>query len=114
VLHCYLLDLQDDAALIEAYQEWHRPGRVPEDVLKSIRDSGVQQMEIYRLADRLVMIMKTDSAFDPSAKAAADAANPAVAAWEAFMAPFQKPLPMATDGEKWLRANRIFDLEDHH
>ena len=47
--------------------------------------AGIETMEIYRTGNRLVMIMETAAGFDPERKAAADAANPAVQAWEAMM-----------------------------
>ena len=106
-----LLDLKDDPALIAAYEEWHRPGRVPQPVLESIRAAGIIGMEIYRSGNRLAMVMETGPDFDPAAKAAADAADPDVVAWETLMSQYQQPLPWAEPGEKWLAAERIFTLE---
>jgi len=34
--------------------------------------------------------------------------------WEAYMATFQRALPDAAPGEKWLPMRRIFALADHH
>jgi L-rhamnose mutarotase len=42
------LDLVDDAKLIQEYEEWHRPGRTPQPIIRSILESGIQNMEIYR------------------------------------------------------------------
>jgi L-rhamnose mutarotase len=106
-----LLDLKDDPALIAAYEDWHRPGKVPQSVLDSIRAAGIIGMEIYRIGNRLAMVMETGPDFDPAAKAAADAADPEIIAWEALMSQFQQPLPWAEPGEKWLAAERIFALE---
>jgi L-rhamnose mutarotase len=108
-----LLDLKDDPELIERYRAWHRPGAVPPEVLASIRASGVVEMEIFQLGNRLVMLMTCDERFEPDAKSAADAADPAVQAWETLMLQFQKPLPFARPGEKWLEAAPIFRLTDH-
>ncbi|MDB5438386.1 MAG: L-rhamnose mutarotase [Caulobacteraceae bacterium] len=110
--HCLFLDLVDDAELIAAYRHWHRPGGIPEEVAAAIRAAGIEEMEIFQRDDRLVMIMRTAPGFDPAAKAAADAANPAVVAWERLMDRFQKPLPSARHGEKWLSATRIFALSE--
>lgn len=111
--HVFLLDLKEDPVLIERYKAWHRPGAVPPKVLASIRAAGVQSMEIFQLGDRLVMLVTVDETYSPEAKAASDAADPAVRAWETLMSEFQKPLPMAGPGEKWLEASRIFRLADH-
>lgn len=109
---CFALDLQDDAALIAEYEEWHRPGKVWPEIIESIRQSGIREMEIFRVADRLFMVMDVSEDFSPENKAAADAANPRVQAWEALMWKFQKPLAHAQAGEKWLPARRIFKLSD--
>lgn len=105
---CLALDLEDDAALMAAYVEHHR--RVWPEVLESIRAGGVTGMEIYKVEDRLFMIMETDGSFSFERMRAMDAANPAVLRWEALMAGFQKALPGTAAGEKWRRMELIFDL----
>jgi L-rhamnose mutarotase len=73
---------------------------------------GIEEMEIYRSGNRLVMVMDTTEDFDPGAKAAADAVNPDVIAWEELMDRFQQPLSWAPAGTKWLEADRIFALSE--
>ena len=107
-----ILDLKDDSALIAAYEAHHRPGAVPEAIVSSIRASGIDEMEIYRSGNRLVMIMDTSDRFDPRAKAAADAADPAVIAWEELMDRYQQRIPWAPPATKWLEAERIFVLSE--
>ena len=107
-----ILDLKDDPALIAAYEAHHGPGAVPEAIVRSIRAAGIEEMEIHRSGNRLVMVMETGSGFDPEAKAAADAADPAVIAWEELMDRYQQRLPWAPAGTKWLEATRIFALSD--
>ena len=107
-----ILDLKDDAELIAAYEAYHRPGGVPEAILHSIRASGIEEMQIFRSGNRLVMLMETGPGFDPQAKAAADAADPAVIAWEELMDRYQQRLPWAPAGVKWLEADRIFALSE--
>lgn len=111
--HVLILDLKDDPDLIARYEAYHRPGGVPDAVLSSIRDAGISEMEIHRSGNRLVMLMETTAAFDPKAKAAADAADPAVVAWEALMDAYQQRLPWAPADVKWLEAERIFALSQH-
>jgi L-rhamnose mutarotase len=110
--HCLVLDLKDDPALIARYRAWHAPGAPPPGVLAAIRRAGVEQMEIHLSGNRLFMIMETGPGFSFEAKAASDAADPVVQAWEAQMAEFQQPAPWARPGEKWVLAERIFDLSE--
>jgi L-rhamnose mutarotase len=68
-------------------------------------------MEIYRTGNRLFMILKVSSEFSFENKAALDQASPKVQEWETLMSQFQKPLPWAKPGEKWLLMDRVFKLE---
>lgn len=110
--HVLLLDLHDDPDAIARYEDWHRVGAVPSAVVAGIRGSGVTAMDIYRTGDRLAMVMETGPGFDPAARAAADRADPDVAAWERLMDGFQRPLPWAAADAKWTEAARIFSLAD--
>jgi L-rhamnose mutarotase len=108
--YCFALDLQDDAALIERYKVWHQPGQVPAAIVASIRDADIRSLEIWQAGDRMFMIMETGPEFSAGAKATEDAASEDVQAWERLMWEFQKPLPFAKAGEKWVEMTRIFDL----
>lgn len=110
--HCLALDLVDDAEVIARYEAWHAPGAVPAAVTRSIRDADILDMEIWRVHDRLFMIMETGPGFSPEAKAAADMASEDVQAWERLMWDFQKPLPQAAQGEKWVAMRRIYALSE--
>jgi L-rhamnose mutarotase len=107
--YCLTLDLKDDPALIAEYRK-HHDGIWPE-IIKSIKDSGIEAMEIYLLGARMFMIMEVNESFSFGAKTAADRANPKVQEWEQLMWNFQQALPQAKPGEKWLLMERIFRLE---
>ena len=107
-----ILDLKDDPELIAAYEAYHRPGGAPGPIVRSIQASGIEEMEIFRCGNRLVMLMETGPGFDPQAKAAADAADPDVSAWEKLMDLYQQRLPWAPPGVKWLEAERIYALSE--
>ena len=70
--HCLALDLKDDDALIAKYEEYH--ARVWPEVLDSLSNSGINHMEIYRVGNRLFMIIEVedDFSFDRKAKQDAD------------------------------------------
>jgi len=104
--YCLALDLKNDQSLINEYEEYHR--NVWPEVKKSLTDSGIVNMEIYRLTNRLFMIMETDDEFTFERKAKMDAANPKVQEWEQLMGKFQSPFPFAKPGEKWLLMDKIF------
>jgi L-rhamnose mutarotase len=109
---CFALDLKDDPALIARYRQWHAPGGPPAAVNRSIRAAGIESLEIWLTGNRLFMIMETGPGFSLEAKAAADAADPDVQAWEALMWEFQQALPWAAPGEKWVAAERIYALSE--
>jgi L-rhamnose mutarotase len=106
---CLTLDLQDDPALIREYQRYHE--KIWPEITASIRDAGIGDMEIYLLGTRMFMIMEVSEDFSFEKKAAADAGNARVQEWEQLMWRFQKALPEAKAGEKWLLMQRIFKLE---
>ncbi|KQM89566.1 hypothetical protein ASE90_18195 [Sphingomonas sp. Leaf67] len=110
---CLALDLVDDAALIAEYEHWHRVGNTDPAVTRSIRDAGIADMQIWRAGNRLFMVIEAEEHYDPAAKAAADAANPAVVAWVAKMLRFQQPIPAAGPDGSWYPMDRIFTLGDH-
>jgi len=109
---CLALDLVDDAAAIAAYEDWHRPGNVPADVVASIRNAGIEEMEIFRTGNRLVMIIDASDDFSFDRKAAMDAADSAVIDWEKRMLEYQRPRSNAEGAEKWELMRSIYRLTD--
>ena len=58
------------------------------------------------------MIIEADESFSFEKKSAMDASNPKVQEWGNLMWTFQKPLPWAKPGEKWLVMEQIFSLPE--
>ena len=106
---CLTLDLQDDPNLIAEYKQYHE--KIWPEITKSIKDAGVLNLEIYLRGTRMFMILEVDESFSFEKKADADQKNPKVQEWEELMWKFQKALPDARPGEKWLPMERIFTLE---
>lgn len=106
--HCLALDLKDDPKLIMEYEAYHK--KVWPEILKSIRDAGIGQLEIYRTGNRLFMIMEVKDGFSFEKKTFMDSTNPKVQEWEALMWNYQQALPLAKPGEKWVLMEKIFKL----
>lgn len=106
---CLTLDLKNDPRLIAEYKRYHE--KIWPEITRSIKDSGIENMEIYLLGTRLFMIMDVNDLFSFDDKRKADQLNPRVQEWEQLMWKFQQALPEAKPGEKWLLMERIFSLE---
>ena len=106
--YCLALDLKNDDALIAEYEEYHRA--VWPEIIKSIKDAGIEQMEIYRTGNRLFMIMEVNDDFSFEKKAISDAADDKVQQWEQLMWKYQQSLPMSKPGEKWIPMKKIFEI----
>jgi L-rhamnose mutarotase len=105
---CLALDLKNDDALIAAYEKYHVD--VWPEIVESIKVSGILDMEIYRIENRLFMIMETTDAFSFDKKNEMDKENAKVQQWEELMWHFQQSLPTAKPDEKWMSMKKIFEL----
>ncbi|MDO7085512.1 L-rhamnose mutarotase [Pseudocolwellia sp. AS88] len=110
IRHCFALDLKDTPELIAEYKRFHRPDGVWPEIIESIKGAGIEQLEIYLIANRLFMIMDVNEKFSFAAKEKADLNNEKVVAWEELMWTFQQKLPWAKGNEKWLLMENIFTL----
>lgn len=108
--YCLTLDLKNDPQLISEYEAYHKA--VWPEILRSIRNSGIIDMQIYRYENRLFMIMEVNDQFSFEKKSEADRLNEKVQEWEDLMWKYQQRLPGARPGEKWILMNRIFSLEE--
>lgn len=106
--YCLALDLKNDETLIAEYEKQHQA--VWPEIVDSIKDSRIIKLEIYRVFNRLFMIMETEESFSFDKKNAMDSANPKVQEWEDLMWKYQQALPEAKPGEKWVLMNKIFEL----
>ena len=104
------LDLKNDAELIQQYEEIHK--EVWPEIISSIKESGIENMEIYRYETRLFMIMDVNDNFSFEKKNEMDKQNEKVQQWEKLMWRYQQPLPGSAEGEKWKLMNTIFELKN--
>jgi len=105
---CLALDLKEDQKLIEEYKKLHQ--NVWPEIIKSIKDSGINVLDIYCSGNRLFMIIEADADFTFDKKSQMDADNEKVQEWETLMWKFQQALPWAKPGEKWVVMEKIFGL----
>ncbi len=101
-------DLKNDPQLITEYKAWHQ--NVWPEIIKSIKDAGIEVLDIYCIENRLFMIIEANADFSFEKKSAMDAGNAKVQEWEELMWKFQQALPWAKPGEKWMLMEKIFDL----
>jgi L-rhamnose mutarotase len=77
------------------------------EVIAHIRSTGVTDMEIWCMGNRLIMIMTVAEDFPR------DVPEPSrVTDWEKLMDSFQQRFPGAPADEKWTAMTRIFALEE--
>jgi L-rhamnose mutarotase len=58
---CLTLDLKDDPKLIAEYKRYHE--MIWPEITRSIKDSGIEDMEIYLLGTRMFMIIDVQRVF---------------------------------------------------
>ena len=106
--YCLALDLVDDEKYINAYKEYHQ--NVWPEIIDSIHNTGIINLEIYCVSNRLFMILETEESFSFEEKNRKDKNNPKVQEWEDLMWKYQQALPVAKSGEKWLLMDLIYKL----
>jgi L-rhamnose mutarotase len=106
--YCLTLDLKDDPELIRQYEEHHK--KVWSEIITSIKEAGIEDMQIYRYETRLFMRMEVNDDFSFEKKQQADTNNLKVQEWEQLMWKYQQPLSGSMPGEKWKLLDKIFEL----
>ncbi|MBO4662617.1 MAG: L-rhamnose mutarotase [Bacteroidaceae bacterium] len=108
------LDLCANPGMIAEYRKWHSEEYQKQwpEVCEGIRAVGIQEMEIYILGNRLVMIVETAEDFDWDSAMSRLATLPRQAEWEAFVSKFQGCSAEAKSDEKWQMMERMFHLYD--
>lgn len=102
------LDLKDDPAVIAGYEAQHKA--VWPAIQESILSTGILSMQLYRVANRLFMLIEAEDWFTFEDKAAADAANETVQRWEALMSTYQQAIPGVESDGKWALMEQIYEL----
>ena len=77
--YCLALDLKEDPKLIADYETYHQS--VWPEIIASIKEAGIVSLEIYRVSNRLFMIMEVNEDFSFEKKAQMDQSNSIVQHW---------------------------------
>lgn len=59
--YCLALDLKEDQQLIAEYKAHHK--KVWPEIIKSIKDSGIEILDIYVVGNRMFMIIEANDDF---------------------------------------------------
>lgn len=104
------LGLKNDPELIRQYEELHK--NVWPEIISSIKDAGIENMQIYRYETRLFMIMEVNDDFSFEKKQQSDKNNAKVQEWEELMWRYQQPLEGTVKVEKWKLMEKVFELKE--
>lgn len=110
--YCQTLQLKNEPQLIAEYERLHSQECSWKEIRDGIRQVGILEMEIYRHANVLFMIVETPVDFDWETAMNKLAKLPRQEEWEATVAAFQQCAQNATSDEKWQGMHRIFYLYD--
>ena len=105
--YCFALDLVDDPELIKEYEHHHR--NVWPVIEQSFVEAGIVHLDIYRVTNRLFMIMEVDDTFTFERKEKMDLENPRIQEWERLMWKYQQALPGSMPGQKWRLMDKIYE-----
>lgn len=108
--YCLTLDLQDDPALIDEYKYWHQKENIWPEIPMGIKSVGIENMEIYLLGSRLMMIIEAVSDFNFERDMERLSFLPRQKEWEEFVSRFQRASAHATSRDKWKLMEQIFSL----
>lgn len=106
--HCFSLDLKDDLKLIEDYKNYHK--NVSPETEDSLKESGIQKLDIYLTDNKLFMIMEVNDFFSFEDKTKIGLEDPKVQEWEKLMWKFQQKSPLEKEGEKWILMDDVYQL----
>lgn len=103
------VNLKDEPGVVDTYCRHHQ--QVWPEVQASLKRAGVEQMDIYLLGRRLVMVVEMRDGVDYRIAFETHAAStPEVAEWERLMASLQERTAEARAGEWWAVMDPVFHL----
>jgi L-rhamnose mutarotase len=106
-----MVNLVNDSAAIAAYDEYH--ANAWPEVIAANKPANIEGVKIYRLGNRLVMILTVPENWDGDKDNNYVKSSPKVKEWLDIMGKFQQPSPEAPAGtEGWAAMKLVFGYED--
>jgi L-rhamnose mutarotase len=107
--YVFTINLKANPGIAVTYARHHRD--VWPEVQTSLRQAGVEQMDIYLLGRRVVMVVEMRDGVDyRTAFASHASSSPRVAEWERLMKSLQEPATEAGADEWWAAMKPVFHL----
>ena len=102
-----MVNLVDDSAAIAAYDQYH--AKAWPEVIAANEPANIKGVKIYRLANKLVMILTVPENWDGDKDNNYVKSSPRVKEWLDIMEKFQRPSPEAPAGTKgWATMKLVF------
>ena len=108
--YCFALDLIDLPHIIEQYEYYHQKANIWPEIVAGIKACGVHKMDIYRVGNRLLMIVELPTNMDIQQCFSKMAGLPKQQEWATLMHTMQQPLPFAQPQEYWILMQPIFEF----
>ncbi len=106
-----MVNLVNDSAAIAAYDEYH--AKAWPEVIAANEPANIKGVKIYRLQNRLVMILTVPENWDGDKDQNYVKSSPKVKEWLSIMEKFQQPSPEAPAGTKgWTTMKLVFGYKD--
>lgn len=109
----YTTDLVNEPALIKVYDSMHSKNGIWPELKKANLASGIHEIKIYRVDNRLFMMVTVPADADPSRMDSLYlGADKKIEVWNKMMSNFQRALPGVDTTKKWSSMELIHHYAD--
>tara|TARA_B100001013_G_C24517974_1_gene405762 strand:- start:34 stop:375 length:342 start_codon:yes stop_codon:yes gene_type:complete len=104
------IDLINDPDVIKKYDEYHKNVWVED--LEAMKTQGILRMKIWRVSNRLFMLMETSDDYDPDTYSEYTDNDPKAKEWDDIMQKLQQKIPgVGKSTDWWAPMDLVFDSE---
>ncbi|MBS1669585.1 MAG: L-rhamnose mutarotase [Bacteroidetes bacterium] len=108
--YVYALDLKEDEKIIAQYEQYHKKEHIWPEIVQGIKQCQIDRMDIYRVSNRLMMIVEADEKVEINEAFKKMADLQRQKEWALLMNSFQQKIPFAKPDEHWVLMHQIFEL----